>query len=110
MRAERVILASASPRRAELLKEILGEFEIIPSFAEEKTDEISPEKAVVDLAAKKAKDVFERLKDLEVEKSLLIIACDTVVCLDGEFLGKPKDEGGAFETLKKLNGRVHEVY
>jgi septum formation protein len=138
MKAERVILASASPRRAELLKEIFDEFEIVPSFAEEKTDEISPEKAAMDLAAKKANEVFGRLlrgiknepaegtasisdmrggvgnKEFYGEsandRDVLIVACDTIVCLDGEFLGKPANERAAFETLKKLNGRAHEVY
>jgi septum formation protein len=112
MDVERVVLASASPRRAELLREIFEEFEIIPSFADDRTDETSPEKAAVDLAAKKAREIFERLKSREAvnKKGLLVIACDTVVCLDGKFLGKPKDASEAFETLKKLNGRAHEVY
>ncbi|MDR2091556.1 MAG: Maf family protein [Clostridiales bacterium] len=136
---ERVVLASGSPRRAELLKEIFEEFEIIPPFDDEKTDEKSPEKAVMDLAEKKAEEVFRRLKkdaerskkdekeiaalterkdaerireaaDGRFDNSVLIISCDTAVCFNGEFLGKPKDRADAFNTLKKLNGKAHTVY
>lgn len=100
----KVILASASPRRQELLKRIYEDFIVYPADIDETIpDEIGPEFAPVFLAAQKADAVAERFpKDL-------IISADTIVLLDGEVLGKPKDEDDAFFTLKKLSGKTHKV-
>lgn len=100
----RYILASNSPRRRELLLEILSEFSVIPSDCEEKIQEnLSPCELVKSLAKQKCDAVFNKHSDC------VVIGCDTLVVFNGEILGKPKDETGAYNTLKKLSGKVHSV-
>lgn len=101
------ILASASPRRKELLKLIHEEFEVrsIDTAEVIRPGEL-PEVAVMALAQEKAQALVERGK-LEVPS--LIIAADTMVYCNG-FLGKPKDEQDARTMLEMLSGRVHQVY
>ena len=99
-----VILASASPRRQELLKNIFDKFEIIPADVDETVSEniaveIRPEK----IAKKKALCVAKEHPDS------LVIGCDTAVIADGIMLGKPKDENDAVKMLKLLSGRTHKV-
>ncbi|MBE6845964.1 MAG: septum formation protein Maf [Ruminococcus sp.] len=100
----KIILASASPRRKELLKLIYDDFEIRPSDA----DEALPS----DLAVDKAAEFLACLKAESVEKGSdeLIIGCDTVVVTDNKILGKPKDRSDCFDMLKMLSGRRHCVY
>lgn len=99
------ILASASPRRRELLTLAGIEYEVIPSECEEALpDEITPDDAVKELAGQKAEDVFKRHSDC------MIIAADTVVALGNTILGKPKDEEDAFNMLSSLSGKTHTVY
>ena len=101
------ILASASPRRKELLAEILPEFEIIPSLADESVGEpLSPKALVEMLATRKAFEVADRPENEEK----FVIGADTVVAYGDEILGKPKDEADAFRMLKMLSGKKHEVY
>lgn len=100
------ILASASPRRRELLAKLLDNFEILPSQGEENTVETHPEEIVKALARQKAEEVFSR----PVAKGKIVLGADTVVALDGKILGKPKDEEEAFKMLSALSGRTHEVY
>lgn len=101
------ILASASPRRKELLKQVIAEFEIVPSTAEEKTEgNLSPKELVKSLACLKAAEVAARPKYREKA----VLGSDTVVACEGEILGKPKDEADALRMLTKLSGNVHEVY
>ena len=104
------ILASASPRRKELLEALGLKFKVIVGDADE--DSISPEGIPVSIyvqelsllkAAQTAKLVLKN-------KKAIIIAADTVVTLDGKVLGKPKDPQDAFFMLKSLSGREHEVY
>jgi len=108
----RVILASGSPRRKELLSTIIQNFEIIPSSAEDESDIKKiikePEQLVESLSEIKARDIFskEHLKS----ESLTVIGGDTIVYLDGEILGKPKNEEDAFNMLSKLQGRENVVY
>ncbi len=100
-----MILASQSPRRRELLSLITSDFRIIPAKGEEVLPEkISPENAVLALSEQKAKEIYAGYK------GEIIIAADTIVAIDGKILGKPKDEADAFEMLKTLSGRVHEVF
>ena len=100
----KIILASGSPRRQELLKNIVNEFKIIPSKYEENIPEGCPaEEAAEFLAVQKAMDVAKEHKDD------LIIGCDTVVVCEGEILGKPKDEDDAKRMLRKLSGKEHRV-
>ena len=101
------ILASASPRRKELLAELIDEFEIIPSLADENLEgEFTPENLVKALAELKAKEVAIRPENV----GKIVIGSDTVVAFDGKVLGKPKDEADAFRMLKMLSGKAHAVY
>lgn len=98
------ILASASPRRRELLNLSGFSFEVIPSDADENIGEdLSPQQAVKALAKLKAQSVLQKNQDK------VVFGCDTVVCFQGEILGKPKDEADAFAMLKKLSGKTHTV-
>lgn len=99
-------MASASPRRQELLKQIGISFEVMPSQKEEKADFSEPEKLVEALSAQKAEDIREQAAD----DTALVIGADTVVCCDGRVLGKPKDEEDACRMLSMLQGRKHQVY
>jgi septum formation protein len=101
----RLILASQSPRRKELLKEILPDFDIIPARGEEK-GEGSPEELVKSLARHKAEEVSR----LPSAKGKAVLGADTIVVSpDGEVLGKPKDEQDAFKMLSALSGKKHRV-
>lgn len=106
---KKIILASASPRRQEILKNIGLQFEILVSDADEsKIDKnaVPVSIYVQELAMLKALAVAKKLKN----KNALIIAADTVVYLDGKILGKPKDESDAKNMLKALSGRCHSVF
>ena len=100
-----IVLASASPRRRELLEMMGLEFEIVPAKDELDAEGLPPAEAVAKIALGKAMSVA----NLRAENDL-VIAADTLVCLDGELLGKPKDEAEAFAMLKKLSGNEHQVY
>ncbi len=103
----RYVLASASPRRKELLKEIIDEFEIIPSNADESVEEtLTPERFVATLAERKAAEVALRAEN----DGKIVIGSDTVVAYEAEILGKPKDEKDACRMLRLLSGRKHAVY
>ncbi len=100
-----MILASQSPRRKELLRYIVSDFKIIPAVGEERIPEgADPEQAVLALSRQKAEEIFR------THKGEVIIGADTVVAIDGEILGKPRDEAHAAEMLGKLSGRVHSVF
>lgn len=103
----RIILASASERRQELLKRLVSDFDIIISnFDENKVDfRGSIDEYVKEIALGKAMDVRNR-----VSKDSIIISADTIVTLDNKILGKPKDEKEAFKMLKSLQGKNHFVY
>lgn len=98
------VLASASPRRKELLSQVLQKFEVVPSDADEKVNiSLFPEQMACALAEKKCDGVFA----LNPYKT--VIGCDTIVVFGGEVLGKPKDRDDAVNTLKKLSGKTHFV-
>lgn len=100
----KIILASQSPRRIELLKQYVFSFETIPSQIEEYTCESdSPEKTVMGLAYQKARLISKE------HPNALVIASDTLVYLDGP-LGKPSSKAEAFRMLKSLSGKTHSVY
>lgn len=101
----KIILASGSPRRREILEQAGIKFEIKASNAEEITDKTNPPDIVEELALLKAEAVRK-----EEEGEFLIISADTLVFLDGKPLGKPKNGGEAYEMLDCLSGRKHEVY
>lgn len=101
---KKVILASASPRRAELLKNIFHNVEVSPSRIDEsKIKAKKPEDFVLKAAAAKAKAVAGRKKDA------IVIGADTIVVLGKKIIGKPKDKKDAMLILKSLSGRVHRV-
>jgi MAF protein len=99
-----IILASASPRRAELLKKIIKRFKIIPSrLNEAEIFGTTPEDFAVKAALAKAEEVA-----LQHRKGL-VIGADTIVVLGKKILGKPKSPRDAVATLKKLSGKTHKV-
>lgn len=104
----RIILASASPRRKELLEQIGLGFEVVTSHVEEKVSSSEPDRVVEELSRQKAEAVRELFSANGEE--MLIIGADTVVSLDGCILGKPADKGEAIDMLNRLQGRQHEVY
>ncbi len=100
-----IILASASPRRKELLKFITDDFTVKVSDADETTDpSLPPEETVKSLALIKGEAVAS---DFPADT---VISADTVVVLDGKILGKPKNHEDAFSMLSSLSGRAHEVF
>jgi septum formation protein len=101
---KRLILASRSPRRYELLKQLGLDFEVVPSrVAEDIVQKESPEEHVIRLAKAKAIDVATGHPDCWV------IAADTIVYIDGSILGKPKDQEEAMNMLRRLSGQEHWV-
>ncbi len=103
----RLILASASARRQELLSRLTNEFEVIISnFNEDKVEfKKSCSEYVMEIAKGKANAVAELL-----HTDAVVIGCDTIVAFEDHILGKPKDEIEAFNMLKLLSGNVHQVY
>ena len=100
----RLILASSSPRRKDLLKQIGLDFEVIPSTVEETWEPgLSPAAVAQTLACRKAEDVARRIS------SGLVIGADTLVVLEGIVLGKPASRQEAVQTLKALSGKPHDV-
>ena len=110
----RLILASASPRRLELLERIGLKPEIHPSTMEEKPLCTEPAQVVMELAGQKARDVItqvrEEAKAAGTPFSGIIIGSDTVVSVDDEILGKPADREMAVRMIERLQGRSHRVY
>jgi septum formation protein len=99
-----LILASASPRRAELLRQLKLEFQVIPGDATEVFDgQLSPRELCQLNAHRKARAVAKRFPDA------LVLGADTLVFLEREIFGKPKDLGDAEKMLSQLQGRTHQV-
>ncbi len=103
----RIILASKSPRRKELLSMITKDFEVIVSGSEEVVDEnLKPAEKVIELARQKAKDVYKTLENGDV----VVLGSDTIVVTeDDEILGKPKDKEDAIRMLTTLSNKTHKV-
>ena len=100
----RLILASQSPRRAELLERIGLAFEIVPAHIDERyLDHETPPAHAERLAREKAQTISGR------EPEALVVGSDTIVVVDGDVLGKPRDEAEAVAMLLRLSGREHEV-
>jgi len=100
-----LVLASASPRRSMLLKQIGLNFQVRPSVCEEIITRTKPDEVVKELAEQKALDVAD-----SIEGDAIIIGADTVVANDGILLGKPKDIADAKRMLTNLSGKTHQVY
>ena len=103
---KRIILASASPRRKELMAMAGYEFEVQVSHKEEVYEATEPGEIVKELALLKAKDVAS----MNEAKSLIVIGADTVVAHNGKILGKPQSEQDAFDMIKGYQGDKHHVY
>ena len=102
--ASPLILASRSPRRHELLRRLEVDFDIRPAdIAEEHAPGLTQHESAVEVAAQKARSVAGRLD------RGLVLGADTIVVLDGEILGKPRDTGEARDMLGRLTGRSHTV-
>lgn len=98
---KRVILASKSPRRKELLSLICDSFEVMPADIDESVPQgVSADDAAEYISTKKA---------FAIDSEDVIIACDTVVIVDGKILGKPSDRQNGFEMLSELSGKTHSV-
>lgn len=125
----RIVLASASPRRRELLGRLFDEFEVVPAEGEERYESGIPGQIVKELALAKAQEVWSKcaVKHETREESpapadggmvsgdkkpedILVIGSDTVVALGNTVLGKPADAGDAAAALRMLSGRTHQVY
>lgn len=107
-----IVLASGSPRRKELLKQVGLSFEICPAKGEEVMKGENPEEIVKELATQKAFEVYRRYVEegcIEKEKKVFIGA-DTVVAYEGKILGKPMDEADAYEMIEMLQGKKHQVH
>ena len=135
---KKIILASASPRRRELLTQIGLDFDIVVSETEEKITSTEPAKVVEELSAQKAEAVWEKLRSMTASQGSVtnaerldegsevfepeqtsgettmtdtfVLGADTVVACDGKILGKPADTEAAAAMLTMLQGRGHEVY
>lgn len=106
---KKIILASASPRRKELLAQIDIPYEIRVSGAEERAKCTEPKDLVRELSLVKAEDVYRSLTEEEV-KNALVIGADTVVVFEGEIMGKPHSPEDAVRMLTVLQGKTHQVY
>ena len=106
MAQRRVVLASSSPRRQELLSKVGLDFETIPAESDESAVSGTPEQVVQALALEKASGVARRMRG----RDALVIGADTIVYIDGKILGKPADDREAGLMLGMISGRTHVVY
>lgn len=105
----KLVLASASPRRKELLGHLQVPFEIITLNVKEESNSKDPVLFCQDIAVDKGRAVFDKLKK-ETHPSLFVVSADTIVCLDGKIYGKPADRAEAKLFLKELSGKTHSVF
>lgn len=106
------ILASASPRRKEILTQVGISFEVMVSNVEEIITETIPERMVIELASLKSNDIKEKLSIYEPDgmfDNIYVIGADTMVFCNNEHMGKPKSPEHAFEMIKKIQGNTHQV-
>ena len=103
---KRIILASASPRRKELLEQIGLTFDVIVSDAPEVITKSEPSEVVEELSLQKAKAVAQKI----AADGAVVIGADTIVCQDGKIMGKPKDKEDASKMLDRLAGNTHSVF
>ena len=113
-----IILASASPRRKEILEQVGIKFDVIVSDVEEIITESEPKKIVLELSMQKAEDVYKKVLKERFDSNQItspegdkhiIIAADTVVEVDNKIMGKPKDRNEAYEMINTIQGRKHNV-
>ncbi len=100
-----LILASASPRRKEILSSLGVDFSILAADADESCDIQTPSAFAMELARRKGQAAYAIIE----KKDCVILSADTIVVCDGEILGKPKDRADAIRMIKKLSGKTHSV-
>ena len=105
----RIILASQSPRRREIMTMAGFTFDVVPAEGEESYSADTPDLITMELSSAKAAEVYER-ESVKTAGPLLVIGADTVVAYGGEILGKPRDHEDAFRMLRLLSGKTHQVY
>ena len=103
----KIILASASPRRRELLEWAGVNFQVVTGNGEENITETEPSRIVEELSAEKAFQVAETISE---EEGTVVIGADTIVSFQGKILGKPSDKADSRKTLEMLQGNTHQVY
>lgn len=101
----KIVLASGSPRRKEIFEQVGVKFQVQPSNIEEIITKDLPEDIVIELADVKAVDIAKYYNE-----DTIIIGADTLVALDGQVMGKPKDKQDAINMIVKLQGNKHQVY
>ena len=106
---KKIVLASASPRRRELLEQIGLKFEVLPAKGEERITRTEPEDIVMELAEGKAREIFEQIQERDMSDAL-VIGADTIVVHRGHIMGKPADQADAGNMLTELCDDVHQVY
>lgn len=106
---KKIILASGSLRRRELLSQIGLEYKVIVSNADENTSIAEPREMVCTLSDMKAQEVWNQLSE-EEKRCSIVIGADTVVSDGVSILGKPKNEADAFAMIKRLQGKIHSVF
>ena len=113
----KIILASGSPRRKELLTQAGSDFDVCPSLSEEDLEVMAPSEYVMLLAKMKADEVCNRIiaedvgrRAKKLPEKFVILGADTVVSLNGRILGKPYDYDDAYNTLNSLSDQTHQVY
>ena len=105
-----IILASASPRRKEILGELGVDFRVVVADTDESSGERDPQKLTEELARRKGVAVWDKLcAEGAIGEDCAVISADTVVCLDGEILGKPRDRADALRMIRALSGKEHKV-
>ena len=104
---KKIILASASPRRRELLANVGVIFQVCPGDSEEKITKEIPEEIVKELSLQKAMAAASKF---DMEDGTIVLGADTIVSFEGRILGKPKNEDDAVNTLSILQGNTHQVY
>ena len=104
-----IILASASPRRKEILSSMGADFTVVTADTDESCDISDPVALTVELARKKGRAVYDLLVSLGQAEGAIVISADTVVACDGRVLGKPHTAEQAREMLSLLSGRAHVV-
>lgn len=106
-----IILASASPRRKEILEGLGVDIEVLTAPTDEDSDITDPAALTRELAQRKGRAVYELMlaSGRDDAESAVIISADTVVCCEGEILGKPRDRADAIRMIRLLSGRDHTV-
>lgn len=106
MKKFRIVLASASPRRSEIMNQVNIDFEVIPSNCEEVITKTKPSDVVKELCYQKALSVFNEIN----EENVIVVGADTIVANEDKILGKPKSKEEAYDMINSIQGTSHYVY